>query len=248
MIDLSENRRGRRRLADRASGAGDVARLDAATQAFGFVTPGGVVGSTGVAGLTLGGGIGHHDAVRLTCDNLVGAEPSRRMGRWCGQARRGYRAAVGPPGWRRQFRRRHTARVPAPSTERLVGGLPRLPREGCPRRAAHLPRSPRRLAATLSCQAILALDESAEPMLVIAPCHTGTDPRPEELRCALGARGRERRRARAPVPRAAGSVRLALRREPSLLEGPLRRRVPGRAVATSCSSASARWGDRPATS
>ena len=49
--------------------------FDSATQAFGLVTPGGVVGSTGVAGLTFGGGIGHLTAQHgLTCDNLVAAE------------------------------------------------------------------------------------------------------------------------------------------------------------------------------
>ena len=49
--------------------------FDSATQAFGLVTPGGVVGSTGVTGLTLGGGIGHLTAQHgLTCDNIVGAE------------------------------------------------------------------------------------------------------------------------------------------------------------------------------
>ena len=59
----------------RSEGGATWLDFDAATQAHGLVTPGGVVGSTGVAGLTLGGGIGHLTAQHgLTCDNLFGAE------------------------------------------------------------------------------------------------------------------------------------------------------------------------------
>jgi FAD/FMN-containing dehydrogenase len=59
----------------RAEGGSTWLCFDAATQAVGLVAPGGGVGSTGVCGLTLGGGIGHLTAqYGLTCDNLVGAE------------------------------------------------------------------------------------------------------------------------------------------------------------------------------
>jgi len=49
--------------------------LDAATQAYGLATTGGVDGTTGIAGLTLGGGLGWLDRLAgLACDNLLGAE------------------------------------------------------------------------------------------------------------------------------------------------------------------------------
>jgi len=78
MIDLSAMKATRVDPAARTAVAGPGllwSELDAATQAFGLATTGGVVGSTGIAGLTLGGGIGYLDRLAgLTCDNLLGAE------------------------------------------------------------------------------------------------------------------------------------------------------------------------------
>ena len=78
MLDLSVMKATRVDPAARTVVAGPGllwSELDAATQAFGLATTGGVVGSTGIAGLTLGGGIGWLDRLAgLTCDNLLSAE------------------------------------------------------------------------------------------------------------------------------------------------------------------------------
>jgi FAD/FMN-containing dehydrogenase len=59
----------------RAGGGTTWGAFNDATHAHGLATTGGVVSTTGVGGLTLGGGIGYlARGVGLSCDNLIGAE------------------------------------------------------------------------------------------------------------------------------------------------------------------------------
>ena len=59
----------------RAGGGCTWRQVDAATHEYGLATPSGIVASTGVGGLTLGGGIGHLSRKHgLTIDNLIDAD------------------------------------------------------------------------------------------------------------------------------------------------------------------------------
>jgi FAD/FMN-containing dehydrogenase len=78
VVDLSLLRAVRVDAAGRVAHAQAGARwsdVDAATQRHALATPGGRVTTTGIAGLTLGGGHGWLSPLHgLTCDNLLGAE------------------------------------------------------------------------------------------------------------------------------------------------------------------------------
>jgi FAD/FMN-containing dehydrogenase len=174
-----------------ADGGATWLEFDTATQAFGLVTPGGVVGTTGVCGLTLGGGIGHLTARHgLTCDNLVGAELVTPDGAVIHASQDeneellwGLRGGGGNFGvaTRLDFR--------LYPLERVVGGLLVYRGSGV-REALRLVRdvavgAPRELG----CQAELGVDASLAPTLLVAPCYTGSATDLEELRQLRAAPG-----------------------------------------------------------
>jgi FAD/FMN-containing dehydrogenase len=186
VIDLSLMRAvevdGDARIA-RAGGGATWLDFDTATQALGLVTPGGVVGSTGVAGLTLGGGIGHLTSQHgLTCDNLIGAEVVTPDGAVIhaspdenAELLWGLRGGGGNFGvaTRLDFRLH--------LLERVVGGLlaygGKGVREALRRFRDLAARSPREL----SLQAGLSVDESLAPAASVTPSYTGSSADPEEL-------------------------------------------------------------------
>ena len=164
------------------------------------MTPGGIVGSTGVCGLTLGGGIGHLTAqYGLTSDNLVGAElvtPDGSLVRASSDENPellwGLRGAGGNFGVATvlEFRLHPLDTVLGGKLTYSGPGV----RDGLRRFRDLVASSPR----DFSCQAVVSLDASLEPVLVVAPCYTGPAAEPAELE--------------------------ALRAEPGLVEDGVRRR------------------------
>jgi FAD/FMN-containing dehydrogenase len=169
----------------RADGGATWLDFDTATQAFGLVTPGGVVGSTGVGGLTLGGGIGHLIAQHgLTCDNLIEAEVVTPDGTvihaspdenaellW---ALRGGGGNFGV-ATRLEFRLH--------PLDGIVGGLLAYGGDGVREALRRFREIAVSASRELSIQAGLSVDEeSLSPAAWVAPSYTGSSADPKELR------------------------------------------------------------------
>jgi FAD/FMN-containing dehydrogenase len=167
----------------RSQGGATWLDFDAAAQQHGLATPGGVVGSTGVTGLTLGGGIGHLTAqFGLTCDALVGATLITASGEKVHASEEddvellwGLRGGGGNFGVATEIELR------LHPVETVVGG--RLEYEGDGVREAL--RRFRDLATDgprdLSIQSQLVPGADGQPKLVTVPCYTGDGDDPEGL-------------------------------------------------------------------
>ena len=214
----------------RTDGGATWLDFDTATQAAGLVTPGGVVVSTGVAGLTFGGGIGHLTAQHgLTCDNLVAAElvtPAGDVVRAGPDENADLLWALRGAGG--NFGVATSLEFRLHPLERVVGGC------SCTAATAFATR----FAASATSSPV-----AARPQLPGgARRRRGPDSRPRRRAVLHRDRRRSDVRALRSMPglvsdgvrthtfaRPAARVRLRLRREPPLLEGPFRARAPGRA-------------------
>jgi FAD/FMN-containing dehydrogenase len=194
VIDLSQMRRvdvnAEERIA-RTDGGATWLDFDSATQAVGLVTPGGVVVSTGVVGLSLGGGIGHlTPQYGLTCDNILRAEVVTPAGTIIhASADENAELLWGLRGGGGNFGVVTSLEFRLHPLKQVVGG--RLVYRGEGVREALLryrdvvTRSPR----DLSCQVALGIDTSLTPVLEVFPCYTGSDEAPAELQTLRAAPG-----------------------------------------------------------
>jgi hypothetical protein len=152
-----------------------LGEFDRATQAFGLATTLGVVSTTGIAGLTLGGGLGWlNGRYGLACDNLISAEVATADGRLLRASAQenqdlfwGIRGGGGNFGVVTSFEfQLHPVELV------LAGGLS-YPLEVAPRVLRFYDDFAKGVPDELSTAASLGRTPAGEPMVSIAVCYCG---------------------------------------------------------------------------
>jgi hypothetical protein len=152
-----------------------LGELDRATQAFGLATTLGVVSTTGIAGLTLGGGLGWlNGRYGLTCDNLISADVATADGQLLRASAQqnedlfwGLRGGGGNFGVVTSFEYQLH-----PVDLMLAGGLS-YPGDMAPRVLRYYDDFVKTAPDELSTAASLGLSPAGEPTLSIAVCYCG---------------------------------------------------------------------------
>jgi FAD/FMN-containing dehydrogenase len=175
----------------RSGGGATWLDFDTASQAADLVTPGGVVGTTGVAGLTLGGGIGHLTSQHgFTCDNLVGAEvvtPDGSVVRAGEEENADLLWALRGGGGNFGVATHLDFRLHP--LDGVFGGQLTYRGPGVRDAFRRFRDAAARAPSDLSIQAGLGTDEAVVPTFSVTPCYTGADPDPPALRDLRAAPG-----------------------------------------------------------
>jgi FAD/FMN-containing dehydrogenase len=168
----------------RAGGGTNWAQFDVACQAHGLVTPGGVVGTTGVTGLTLGGGIGHLlGRFGLTCDNLVGAELVTADGRVVtADAETNPDLFWGLRGGGGNFGVVTTCVFGLHPISTVIGGPVWYRFDAAQEVLRRFAETMASAPDHLTCQMQLTGDENGVPVVQVIACYTGPDEDPADLR------------------------------------------------------------------
>jgi FAD/FMN-containing dehydrogenase len=160
-----------------------LGEFDRATQAFGLATTLGVMSTTGIAGLTLGGGLGWlNGRYGLACDNLISAEVATADGRLLRASALeneelfwGIRGGGGNFGVVTSFEYQLH-----PVDLVLAGGLS-YPLEVAPRVLRYYDDFAKAAPDELSTAASLGLSPAGEPKVSIAVCYCGPIDEGEQL-------------------------------------------------------------------
>jgi FAD/FMN-containing dehydrogenase len=194
MLDLSGMKETRVDPAGRTVRAGPgltLGEFDRATQAFGLATTLGVVSMTGIAGLTLGGGLGWLNGRHgLACDNLVSAEVATADGQLLSASERdnadlfwAIRGGGGNFGVVTSFEYRLH-----PVDQVLAGGLS-YPMAAAPDVLRFYDEFVKAAPDELTTAASFALSSAGEPAVSIGVCHCGPVEEGERLLRPLRAFG-----------------------------------------------------------